>query len=90
MLFTGHLTIFAITFFFCNDSDPKIAMKVRKHIQVSMVKHSSCVSLYFGSYTPWKIGFVASPETSQNQVFRVNASKCIHNRSKFSETKCFG
>jgi hypothetical protein len=71
MLFTGHLTIFAINFLFYNDSDPKIAMQVRKHIQVSVVKNSSCGSLYFGSYTPWKIGFVASPETSQNQVFRV-------------------
>jgi hypothetical protein len=68
MLFTGHLTIFTITFFY-NDSDPEIAMKVRKHIQVSMVKNSSCGSLYFGSYTPWKIGFVASSETSQNRVF---------------------
>jgi hypothetical protein len=65
MLFTGHLTIFAITFFY-NDSDREISMQVRKHIQVSMVKNSSCGSLYFGSYTPWKIGFVASPETSQN------------------------
>jgi hypothetical protein len=37
MLFTGHLTIFAITFFY-NDSDPEISMKVRKHIQVSVVK----------------------------------------------------
>jgi hypothetical protein len=41
-------------------------MKVRKHIQVSMVKKSACGSLYFGSYTPWKIGFVVNPETSQN------------------------
>jgi hypothetical protein len=73
MLFTGHLTIFAITFFY-NDSDPEIAMKVRKHSQVYVVKNSSCGSLYFGSYTPWKIGFVASPETSQNQVFRVKTS----------------
>jgi hypothetical protein len=74
MLFTGHLTIFAIIFFFYNDSDPEIAMQVRKHIQVSLVKNSSCGSLYFGSYTPWKIGFVVSPETSQNQVFRVKTS----------------
>jgi hypothetical protein len=71
MLFTGHLTIFAIYFFLYKDSDPEITMKVRKHIQVSMVKNSTCGSLYFGSYTPWKIGFMASPETSQNQVFRV-------------------
>jgi hypothetical protein len=73
MLFTGHLTIFAINFFY-NDSDHEISMQVRKHIQVSVVKNSSCGSLYFGSYTPWKIGFVASPETSQNQVFRVKMS----------------
>jgi hypothetical protein len=37
MLFTGHLTIFAITFFY-NDSDREITMKVRKHIQVSVKK----------------------------------------------------
>jgi hypothetical protein len=37
MLFTGHLTIFAITFFY-NDSDLEISMQVRKHIQVSVVK----------------------------------------------------
>jgi hypothetical protein len=49
-------------------------MQVRKHIQVSVVKNSACGSLYFGSYTLWKIGFVASPETSQNQVFRVKTS----------------
>jgi hypothetical protein len=73
MLFTSHLTIFTIIFFY-NDSDREIAMKVRKHIQVSVVKNLSCGSLYFGSYTPWKIGFVASPETSQNQVFRVKTS----------------
>jgi hypothetical protein len=73
MLFTGHLTIFAITFF-CNDSNREIAMPLRKHTQVSVVKNSSCGSLYFVSYTPWKIGFVASPETSQKQVFRVKTS----------------
>jgi hypothetical protein len=73
MLFTGHLTIFAIIFFY-NDSDPEISMQVRKHIQVSVVKNSSCGSLYFGSYTPWKIGFVTSPETSQKQVFWVKTS----------------
>jgi hypothetical protein len=71
MLFTSHLTIFAI---FYNDSDPEIAMQVRKHIQVSVVKNLACGSLYFGSYTPWKIGFVTSPETSQKQVFRVKTS----------------
>jgi hypothetical protein len=49
-------------------------MKVRKHIQVSVVKNSACGSLYLGSYTPWKIGFLASPETSQNQVFREKTS----------------
>jgi hypothetical protein len=49
-------------------------MQVRKHIQVSVVNNSSCGSLYFGSYTPWKIGFIASHETSQNQVFRVKTS----------------
>jgi hypothetical protein len=73
MLFTGHLTIFAIIFFY-NDSDREISMPLRKHIQVSVVKNSACGLLYFGSYTPWKIGFVASPETSQKQVFRVKTS----------------
>jgi hypothetical protein len=73
MLFTGHLTIFAIIFFY-NDSDHEISMQVRKHIQVSVEKKFILWVLYFGSYTPWKIGFVASPETSQNQVFRVKKS----------------
>ena len=73
MLFTGHLTIFAITFFY-NDSDYEIDMKVIKNIQVFVVKNSACGSLYFGSYTLLKIGFVVSPETSQNQVFRVKTS----------------
>jgi hypothetical protein len=73
MLFSGHLAIFTIIFFY-NDSDIEIAMQVRKHIQVSGFKNSACGSLYFGSYTLWKIGFVASPETSQNQVFRVKTS----------------
>jgi hypothetical protein len=73
MLFSGHLTIFAITFFY-NGSDPEIDMKVRKNIQVSMVTNSACGSFYFGSYPLWKIGFVSSPETSQNQVFRVKTS----------------
>jgi hypothetical protein len=49
-------------------------MQVRKNIQVSVVKNSACGSLYFGIYTMWKIGFVASPETSKNQVFRVKMS----------------
>jgi hypothetical protein len=66
MLFTGHLTIFTINFFY-NDSDSEIWRPLRKHIQVTVIKISSCGSLYFGSYTPWKIGFVASPETSLKQ-----------------------
>jgi hypothetical protein len=65
---------FSLQLFFYNDSDREIAMQVREHIQVSVVKISTCGSLYFGSYTSWKIGFVASPETSQNQVFRVKTS----------------
>jgi hypothetical protein len=72
MLFTGHLTIFTIIFFY-NDSYCEIAMKLRKHNQVYVVKNSSCGSFYFGSYTSWKIGFVASPETSQKQVFWVKS-----------------
>jgi hypothetical protein len=36
------------------------------------------VSLYFWSYTPWKIGFVASPETSLKKVFRVKTSQLLH------------
>jgi hypothetical protein len=60
--------------FFYNDSDREIAIALRKHIQVSVVKNSSCVSLYFLSYTQWKIGFVASPQTSQKQVLRVKMS----------------
>ena len=65
---------FSLYIFFYNDSDPEISMQVRKHIQVSLVQKSACGSLYFWSYTLWKIGFVASPETSQNQVFRVKTS----------------
>jgi hypothetical protein len=49
-------------------------MQVRKHIQASIINNLAYGSLYFGSYTQWKIGFVASPETSQNQVFRVKMS----------------
>jgi hypothetical protein len=49
-------------------------MPLRKHIQVSVVKNSACGSLYFWRYTSWKIGFVASPETSLKQVFRVKTS----------------
>ena len=74
MLFTGHLTIFAIIFFLYNDSDLEIDMQVRKHIHVSVVKNSAFGSFYFWIYTLWKIGFVASPETSQNQVFWVKTS----------------
>ena len=29
-----------------------------------MVNNLACGLLYLWSYTPWKIGFVASPETS--------------------------
>jgi hypothetical protein len=74
MLFTGHLTIFSIKLFLYNDSDREIDISFRKQIQVSVVKNLFSGSLYFGSYTPWKIGFVASPETSQKQVFRVKMS----------------
>jgi hypothetical protein len=65
---------FSLYIFSYNDSDIEISMKVRKHIQVSMVKNSACGSLYVWSYTTWKIGFVANPETSQNQVFQVKTS----------------
>ena len=73
MLFTGHLTIFAVIFFY-NDSDHEISIQVRKHIQVFVVKNSAFGSLYFCSYTPWKIEFVASPETSLKQMFWVKNS----------------
>jgi hypothetical protein len=73
MLFTGHLTIFAIIFFY-NDLDCEISIPLRKNSQVSVVKNSACGSLYIGSYTPWKIGFVVSHETSQKQVFWVKTS----------------
>jgi hypothetical protein len=49
-------------------------MQVRKNIQVSFVKNVAYGSLYFWNFTLWKIGFVANPETSQNQVFRVKTS----------------
>jgi hypothetical protein len=65
-------------------------MKVRKHIQVSVVKNSACGSLYFGSYTPWKIGFVASPETSQNQVFRVKSHNFFITDPNLVRPKCVG
>jgi hypothetical protein len=45
-----------------------------KHIQVSMVKNSACESLYFWSYTLWKIEFLTSPETSLKLVFWVKMS----------------
>jgi hypothetical protein len=45
-----------------------------KHIQVVLVQISSCGSLYFLSYTPWKIRVVASPKTSLKQVFWVKMS----------------
>jgi hypothetical protein len=73
MLFTGHVTIFAINILY-NDSYREIVMPLTKHIQVSMIKTSTCGSLYFWIYTPWKIEFVASPKTSQKQVFRVKTS----------------
>jgi hypothetical protein len=73
MLFTGHLTIFTINFFSRMIQTVKLEA-LRKHIQVVVIKISSCGSLYFWSYTPWKIGFVASPETSLKQVFRVKMS----------------
>jgi hypothetical protein len=57
-----------------NDSDREIVIPLRKHTQVSVVNNLSCGSLYFGSYTLWKIGFVASPKTSQKQVFQVKMS----------------
>ena len=37
-------------------------------------KNLTCGPLYFWSYTPWKIGFVASAETSLKQVFQVKTS----------------
>jgi hypothetical protein len=65
---------FLLYHFLDNDSNYEIAMKVRKHIQIYLFKNLACGSLYFGSYTTWKIGFVVSPETSENQVFRVKTS----------------
>jgi hypothetical protein len=59
------ISTFSLYMFFYNDSDREISMPLRKHTQVYVVKNSACGSLYFGSYTPCKIGFVASPETSQ-------------------------
>ena len=59
---------------FYNDLDCDIDSPLRKHIQVSLVNNQDFGSLYFGRYTPWKIGFVASLETSLKQVFRVKMS----------------
>jgi hypothetical protein len=73
MLFTGHLTIFAINFFY-NYSDSENGRKLRKHMQVVVVQILACGSLHFWSYTPWKIGFLDSPETSLKHVFRVKPS----------------
>jgi hypothetical protein len=70
MLFIGHLTISAKKKNY-NDSYHVIDMTLRKHIQVYVVKNSNCGSLHFWRYTPSKIGFVASPETSLKQVFQV-------------------
>jgi hypothetical protein len=74
MLFIGHVTIFTILFFFWNDSDLEIGRPLRKHIQVVVVQVSTCGSLYFCSYTLWKIRFVVSPKTSLKQVFGVKTS----------------
>jgi hypothetical protein len=53
-------------------------MPLRKNIQLSVVNNSTCGSLYLWRYTPWKIGFVASPETSLKKVFRVTTSELIN------------
>jgi hypothetical protein len=55
-----------------------------------VVQISACGSLYFWSYTSWKIGFVASAETNLKHVFQVKTSQLIHNRSKLSKTKSVG
>jgi hypothetical protein len=65
---------FAITFFSIMIQIREISMQVRKISKYMWLRNSACGSLYFWSYTPWKIGLVASPETSQNQVFRVKTS----------------
>jgi hypothetical protein len=65
---------FSLYIFLYDDSDNEIDIPLRKHTQVSVLKNSACGLLYFWSYTPWKIGFLASPETSQKQVFRVKIS----------------
>jgi hypothetical protein len=57
-----------------NDSDRAIWRSLIKPIQVVVIKISTCGLLYFWSYTPWKIGFVASPETSLKDVFQVKTS----------------
>jgi hypothetical protein len=58
---------FSQFFFYRMIQTYEIGRSLRKHIQVAVIKISSCGSFYFWSYTPWKIGFVASPETSLKQ-----------------------
>jgi hypothetical protein len=72
MLFTGHLTIFAINFFIMIQIEN--LEEVEKTYQGTCGKISASRSLYFLRYTLWKIGFLASPETSLKQVFRVKQS----------------
>jgi hypothetical protein len=59
---------------FANDSDREIGRPSRKHIQVVLIQISACGSLYFWSYTSWKIGFVDSLKTSLKHVFWVKTS----------------
>jgi hypothetical protein len=47
---------------------------IEKTYQGTMVEISAFGLLYFGRYTLWKIGFLASPGTSLKQVFRVKRS----------------
>jgi hypothetical protein len=49
-------------------------MPLRKYIQVSVVKNQLVGHFILGVTLQWKIEFVASPETSQNHVFRVKTS----------------
>jgi hypothetical protein len=65
---------FQLYLLFYNDSDHETSMKLKKHIQVYVVNNLACGSLYFWSYSTWKIGFVASRATSQKQVFQVKKS----------------
>jgi hypothetical protein len=57
-----------------NDLDREIDRPLGKHIQASVVNFLACGLLYFLSYTSWKIGFVASLETSLRHVFWVKTS----------------